>query len=165
MTRPEWLSKCELFSGLSAEQTQRFAALGKDRSARAGETIFKLGADADSLYIVCAGHVDLAFPLLVMGETKDVRFQALEAGRAFAWSALVPPHRLTMSALAANACELAAFAREDVLRLFREEPAIGLTVMSNLAGVVGARLIETQALWAREVQRNVSATYRQGPPP
>jgi CRP-like cAMP-binding protein len=156
----ESLKDAELLAGLSAEQRGSLAALARERRATAGEVLFRLGEQADTFYVIGLGRVDLTFPLLVMGETKEARFQSLEAGRTLAWSALVPPHQLTMSARATTDVVMLAFDRRRVLALFREQPAIGHVVMANLAGVVAARLHELLALWVREVQRNVSQTYR-----
>lgn len=156
----ESLRHAELFAGLSQEQRQAVAALAGERRAAAGETLFRLGELADAAYVIRRGRVDLTFPLQVMGETREVRFQSLEAGRTLAWSALVPPHRLTMSASAATDVELLVLERGRILGLLGEQPPIGKVVMSNLAGVVAARFHELLALWVREVQRNVSQTYR-----
>jgi len=156
----EFLRRAELFAGLSEEQCRSVAALAGERRAAAGEVLFRLGEQADAFYVIRRGYVDLTLPLVVMGETKEVRFQVLEARRMLAWSGLVPPHRLTMSARATSDLELLVFERERMLRLFGEQPAIGYAVMSNLAAVIGARMQELLALWMREVQRNVSQTYR-----
>jgi CRP-like cAMP-binding protein len=156
----EPLGDAELFAGLSGEQRRSLAALARERRAAAGEVLFRLGEQAGEFYVIGKGRVDLTFPLLVMGETKEARFQSLEAGRTLAWSALVPPHRLTMSARAASDVEMLAFERRPVLDLLAGQPAIGHVVMANLAGVVATRLHELLALWVREVQRNVSQTYR-----
>ncbi len=104
--------------------------------------------------------MELTFPLVVMGETKETRFQSLEPGRTLAWSALVPPHRLTMSARASTDAELLAFERGRVQQLLEQRPAAGYCVMANLSRVVAGRLNEVLALWVREVQRHVSQTYR-----
>ncbi len=160
MTKPSSLANSDLLAGLSTGQIEKFAGIGRDRAVKAGEAIFKLGSVTDQLFLVLSGRVDLTLPLVVMGEPKDVRIQSIETGRAIAWSALVPPHRLTMGAKAATDCELAAFSRGELAALFQSDPSLGLVVMTNLAAVVGARLLETQALWVREVQRNVSQTYR-----
>lgn len=156
----EILREAEVFAGLSPEQLRPLAALARERRAAAGEVLFRLGEQADECYVIVTGRVELTFPLLVMGETKEARFQSLEAGRLLAWSALVPPHRLTMSARAATDVELLALERGRLTELFREQPAIGHVVMANLARVVAARLHELLALWVREVQRNVAQTYR-----
>jgi CRP-like cAMP-binding protein len=150
----------ELFAGLSEEQRRRAGALGRARKAAAGDVLFRLGEQADVFYVVRKGQVDLTFPLQVMGKAKEARFRSLEAGSALAWSALVPPHKLTMSARAATDVEMLAFDREEVLGMFAADPEMGLRVMSNLARVVAARFHELLALWGREVQRNVSQTYR-----
>ena len=160
MTAIEKLTEAELFAGLSDEQARTLAGLASRRNAAAGETLFRLGDPADEFYVVRRGRVELTFPLVVMGETKDTRFQSLEAGRTVAWSALVPPYRLTLSARASTEVELLAFERTRVLQLFEQHPAMGHVVMSNLSRVVAARLHEVVALWVREVQRNVSQTYR-----
>ena len=156
----ESLRDVELLAGLSEVQRQAVAGLARERRSPAGETLFRLGEQADDLFIIQRGRVDLTFPLQVMGETREVRFKSLEAGRTLAWSALVPPHRLTMSASAATDVELLVLERRRLLELLGQQPAIGHLVMSNLAGVVATRFHELLALWVREVQRNVSRTYR-----
>jgi CRP-like cAMP-binding protein len=156
----EFVKDAELFAGLSEEQARAVAAVARERKAAAGDVLFRLGDLSDSFFVVCRGRVDLTLPLLVMGETKETRFQSLEARGTLAWSALVPPHRLTMSARATTDVEMLAFERGRMLDLFEKQPVIGRVVMSNLAGVVAARLHELLALWVREVQRNVSQTYR-----
>jgi CRP-like cAMP-binding protein len=150
----------ELFEGLSEDQRRRAGGLARERRAAAGEVLFRLGEQADVFYVVRKGQVDLTFPLQVMGKTKEARFRSLEPGRTLAWSALVPPHKLTMSARAATDVEMLAFDRQAVLDLFAAEPAMGLQVMSNLTRVVAARFHELLAMWGREVQRNVSQSYR-----
>ncbi|HEY6098447.1 MAG TPA: hypothetical protein VIW03_03395, partial [Anaeromyxobacter sp.] len=81
-------------------------------------------------------------------------------GRTLAWSALVPPHRATMSARASTDVELLGFERAPLLQLFEQRPTVGYAVMANLSRVVAGRLHELAALWVREVQRNVSQTFR-----
>ncbi len=156
----EKLGEAELFAGLSDEACGTIAGLARRRSAHAGEMLFRLGDPADELYVVRRGQVELTFPLVVMGETKETRFQSLEVGKTLAWSGLVPPYLLTMSARASSEVELLAFERARLLRHFEELPAVGHVVMSNLSRVVAARLHEMVALWVREVQRNVSQTFR-----
>lgn len=150
----------ELFVGLSGEQRRAVAHLARETKAFPGQALFRLGGQANAFYVVQRGSVELTFPLVVMGEHKETRFQTLEPGRTLAWSALVAPHRLTMSARATTAVDLLEFDRARIEQLFRDDPDIGRVVMSNLACVVGARFHELLALWVREVQRNVSQTYR-----
>lgn len=152
----ESLRAVELFGGLSEAQRLAVAQMSVERRVPAGEVLFRLGEPAESLYVIRRGRVDLTFPLQVLGESKEVRFQSLEAGRTLAWSALVPPHRLTMTARATTDVELLVLGGARLRALLAEQPALGHAVMSNLAGVVGARFHELLALWVREIQRSVA---------
>lgn len=160
MASLERLEEAQLFTGLSQADCRAVASLARRRTARAGEVLFRVGDAAEEVYVIQRGRVELTFPLTVMGETKEIRFQSLEPGWTVAWSALVPPHRLTMSARAATEAELLGFERTRLLELFRQNPTIGYAVMARLCHVVAGRFQEMTALWVREVQRNVSQTYR-----
>jgi CRP-like cAMP-binding protein len=155
----ETLNEAELFAGLSEEDCRAVTGLARRRSAAAGEELFRHGDPAKELYVIRRGRVELTFPLVVKGETKETRFQSLEPGRTVAWSALVPPYRLTMGARGSTDVELLAFERAPLLALFERSPSIGYVVMANLSRVVAARLNEVVSLWVREIQRNVSHTY------
>lgn len=152
--------EAEIFAGLTWEERRSLAEIARDRDVRAGETLFRLGERADAFYVVRDGELELTFPLVVNGEAKEARLQVIGPGRTLAWSALVPPYLLTLSARAATAARLVAFPRDAVAVLLREQPAIGRTVMTNLTRVVASRFQEVLALYVREVQRNVAQTYR-----
>ena len=151
----ESLRDVELFHGLSEAHRRAVAAVALERRAAAGETIFRRGDRAEAVFVIRHGRVDLTFPLQVMGETREIRFQSLDAGRTLAWSALVSPNLLTMSARATTEVELVVLPGERLLAVLEAQPVIGHVVMSNLAGVVAARFQELQALWVRELQRKV----------
>lgn len=160
MTAIEELCEAELFTGLSADACRVLAGIARRRVAAQGETLFHLGDPADAFFVIRRGRVELTLPLVVMGEVRETRFLSLEAGRTLAWSALVPPYRATMSARASTEVELLAFDRGRVAAVFEELPRAGYVVMGNLSRVVSTRLHEFLALCVREVQRNVSQTYR-----
>lgn len=160
MSAIEKPNEAELFAGVSEDGWRALAGLARRRHAAVGETLFRLGDPADELYVILRGRVELTFPLVVMGEAKETRFQSLEAGKTLAWSGLVPPYRFTMSARASTEAELLAFERARLLELLDEAPALGYAVMTNLSRVIAARLHELVALWVREVQRNVTQTFR-----
>lgn len=160
MTTLETLNEAELFAGLSEESCHLVAGVARRRAAAAGELLFRHGDLADAVHVIRRGRVELTFPLVIMGETRETRFQSLEAGRTLAWSALVPPFRFTMSARCSTEAELLVLERARLERLFEEHPGLAYRVTSNLSRVVAARLHEVVALWVREVQRHVSAAYR-----
>jgi CRP/FNR family cyclic AMP-dependent transcriptional regulator len=152
----EDLRRASIFGELSDSEAARLIAVARSQQCQMGECLFLLGDYADRLYVVVTGRVELTFPLSFGGEVRDVPVESKTPGSVLGWSALVKPHRLTLSARAAETSTLATFLRQDMLRVFQAEPHIGYAVMRHIAEVVGRRLLQVQALWARELQRAVT---------
>ena len=152
----EELRRAAIFGELHDSEATRLLAVARPQQCHTGECLFLLGDHADRLYVVLTGRVELTFPLSFGGAMRDVPVESKTPGNALGWSALVKPHRFTLSARAAETSELAAFLRQDLLRVFEAEPHIGYAVTRHIAEVVGRRLLQVQALWARELQRAVT---------
>ena len=150
------LRRAAIFTGLRNAEADLLAGLARPLHCPKGECLFLLGDHADRLYVVLSGRVELTFPLYVAGVLRDVPVESNTAGSVLGWSALVKPHHFTLSARAAETSELAALPRLDLLRVFEVEPRIGHVVMGHIAELVGRRLLQVQALWARELQRAVA---------
>ena len=150
------LRHAPIFGELHDTEAARLLTVARPQTCHRGECLFLLGDHADRLYVMLSGKVELSFPLSFGGVVRDVPVELKTAGSALGWSALVKPHRFTLSARAAESAELAAFLRQDLLRVFEAEPRIGCVVMRHVAEVVGRRLLQVQALWARELQRAVT---------
>lgn len=150
------LGRAAIFEGLQDTEVTRLLAVARVHQCHKGECLFLLGDHADRLYVVLSGKVELTFPLSFGGVVRDVLVESKAPGSALGWSALVKPHRFTLSARAAEASWLAAFLRQDLLRVFEADPRIGYVVMRHVGEVVGRRLLQVQALWARELQRAVT---------
>lgn len=150
------LRKTVIFGELRDAEAEQLLAVARPRQCHKGEFLFLLGDHADRLYVVLNGKMELTFPLSFDGVVRDVPVESKTPGSALGWSALVKPHRFTLSARAAESCELASFLRQDLLRVFEDDPRIGCVVMRHVAEVVGRRLLQVQALWARELQRAVT---------
>ena len=67
----------------------------------------KLGDEAAVLFVVRSGAVELTMPLSVRGADHELDVVVGEAsqGETVAWSALIEPHRCTMSARAGSDVE------------------------------------------------------------
>jgi CRP-like cAMP-binding protein len=150
------LRNAAIFRELQDTEAAQLLAVARPRECHKGECLFLLGDHADRLYVVVNGRVELTFPLSFGSAVRDVPVESKTPGSALGWSALVKPHRFTLSARAAETSELAAFLRQDLLRVFESEPRIGCVVMRHIAEVIGRRLLQVQALWARELQRVVT---------
>ena len=59
MVPPEWLKKTELFSNLKDSQLEILLSCSSVRSFSQGETIFRQGEEANYLYVLIEGMVDL----------------------------------------------------------------------------------------------------------
>jgi CRP-like cAMP-binding protein len=149
----------DLLRGLSDEEAAAFMALGVPTSLASGQTLFRLGAEADRAYLVMRGRIALTLPIQIRGAEEEVLVEEKMPGETVGWSGLVPPHRFTLNATAAIASDLVAFSRAAVLDHFTAHPGVGHTVTRNLATVIGHRLQVFQTMWLREMQRTVDQRY------
>ena len=149
----------DLVKGLSDEEMARFLALGVTTRLASGQTLFRLGTEADKAYLVTRGRIALTLPLQIRGKEEEVLVEETLPGETVGWSGFVPPHRFTLNAAAAIDSELVGFPRASVLEHFAEHPNVGHTVTRNLAAVIGHRLQVFQTMWLREMQRVVEHKY------
>lgn len=145
----------ELLKGLSSAEADRVLALGTRMTVPSGGTLFRLGDAADRLFLIERGRIRLTFPMLVRSREEEVLMEEKLPGETVGWSALVPPHRFTLSATAPLETEVIALPREKLCAYCESSPAVGFRIGMNLAILVGKRLQLVQAMWMREVERTV----------
>lgn len=153
------IASSRLFRGLTPGQCEPFGSIAHERHVPAGEYVFRLGQEAAVLFVVCSGVVELTVPLKMTGDDREVVVEEAREGETVAWSALVEPHRFTMSGRARTDVDLLGFARRDLQTMLAVQPDTGLRIMTNLAQVIGGRLHVVQTMWNRELQRTVSNTF------
>jgi CRP-like cAMP-binding protein len=154
----------DLLKSLSAEDADAVLALGRPLTLLSGAVLFQLGGDADLLYIVSRGRVNLTLPMQVFGQEQDILVEERVAGQTLGWSALIPPHRFTLKAVAQLDTELLAFPRTALLDHFAARPRVGYAVVGNVAATVGQRLQVFQAMWLREMKRVLELSRGTGGP-
>ncbi len=145
----------ELLKGLSDDEAERVVALGARMQLDAGSELFGLGDAAESIFLVTRGCLALTLPMQVGGHGEEVLVEERWPGQAIGWSALIPPHRFTLSAKALLDSEVLALPRRSLLDHFTARPAAGYIVLGNIAAVVGQRLQVFQAMWLRQIQHLV----------
>jgi CRP-like cAMP-binding protein len=145
----------ELLTSLSLHEAEALVALGERLTLPAGSVLFALGDPAERSYIIARGRVSLTLPMHVGSREQDVLVEERTAGEMVGWSALVPPHRFTLTAKALIDSEVIAFPRAALLDHFAAHPSVGLVVTRNLSAVIGQRLQVLQTMWLREIQRVV----------
>lgn len=152
-----WQQRPDLLAGLSEEDSHRVLSLGTHVTISSGSELFRLGDEADRIFLIRRGRIRLTLPMQIFGKQEDVIVEESTAGQTVGWSALIPPYRFTLTASAPLETELIALSREALNELLRSLPEVGYTVCMNLAGVIGQRLQMFQTMWLREMQRTVEA--------
>ncbi len=145
----------DLLKGLTQEAVNETLALGSRIFLDGGDELFRLGAEADCLYLVSRGRINLTLPMQVRGQDQDVLVEERTPGQTVGWSALIPPYRFTLRATAPLATEVISLPRATLCDHFLRHPEIGYMVTLNLAAVIGQRLQIFQAMWLREMERMV----------
>ncbi len=149
-----------LLAGVSAADIERVFALGQTIEVQEGDQLTAIGGQADRLYFVRRGRVRLTMPLNVRGDEREILIEEKGRGDAVGWSALVPPHHFTLNARASIDSELIEIPGEALLRFLSTNRDVGFTVVSNMAQMIGRRLLTVQTMWVRAMQRTVEGLDR-----
>jgi len=152
MTVDPDFSRAPVLEGIPSASVERIRSRGRDLRFDSNQLLFRRGDAAEDLMILREGVVGLFFPIHILGADREITLENKEAGDLVAWSALVPPHRFTLSARCTAACEVTALSREVLLDEFQRDPQVGYLFMRNLAGVIGRRLELLQTSWLADLQ-------------
>lgn len=137
----EVLAISELFKGLSDEELEKVAALGREEIYEAGTVIFTEGSVAEDFYILDEGKVALEMSLTpTPGVGRRVTVDTLTRGQSFGWSAVGGTPVYTMSARCVEPIRVIAIDGKRLHSLLDENPYIGYRVMARLAAMVSSRL-------------------------
>lgn len=139
MISPELLRRFTLFAGLPPQALAEIAQFCEEEILEADTYLFEQGDDADELYLVLDGTVDLLMDMDSTGETRS-ELETIVAGEMVGWSGLVEPHEYKLSAAATTDVKVVIV---DAIRL-REYLSVhsefGYLLMHRIAQVIGERL-------------------------
>jgi CRP/FNR family transcriptional regulator, cyclic AMP receptor protein len=153
------MTRHELLEGLAEGDAAGVVALAAFARVPAGNTLFRLGDEAESLYLIESGLMALTMPIQVRGRDENVRIDERLPGQTLGWSSLIPPHRFTFTASALVDTELLVFPRIRLLEYVAAKPEVGCLLFRNVAAVVGHRLQLVQAVWVRQMQHMVNLAH------
>ncbi len=131
-----------LFKGLSKAQLDAVTGIARRRSVEVGEEIFKEGEEAENLFILRKGAVELTttvengfeLPIALLRTPGDI----------LGSSALVPPFKYSLSARCAEESTLLTIGQTDLLGLMKEDHVLERAILLNLATHFLDRLKETR---------------------
>jgi len=154
MISPELLRRYPLFGSLSEEQLQSIASIAHEIEWEAGETVFELGSQADSLYLLMEGSVNLFYRVedkLNPDMMKDFGVGEINLGEPFGISALFEPYVLTASAVATRSSKGVRMDAQRLLQLGSYDLELGMILQRELIKAVFERLtyVRTQLAAAR----------------
>jgi CRP/FNR family cyclic AMP-dependent transcriptional regulator len=131
-----------LFKGLDESRMKKIQAIGKEISMKKGRQIFKEGQEANGVYILRQGSVELK--TMVENDFELPISILRNPGDTFGTSALVPPYRYSLSASCAEDVVLLYMETVALRKVASEDKDIGCRIMTNLAAYFLERLKETR---------------------
>lgn len=137
MVSPELLRRFTYFSGATEESLKQVAMLGEEKSARAGDVLFREGQEAAELCLVVEGEVEIQY---VLGDGSHQAVDTLVGGDIMIWSALVEPHTTHSMGVARTPVKLVTLNAPKFRALLASDTALGFNVMRAVAAAVADRL-------------------------
>ena len=134
---PEVLESLEMMSlmqGSNKEQAQRLANLCTVDTFEAGETIFSTDQDANEMYVVLAGIVDVFMP---QGNKPVAQ---VKEGECLGEISFLTQKKHSATAKASEETKVAVLTNEELNQLVRQRPDIGVLLYRNLAHGLGQKL-------------------------
>jgi CRP-like cAMP-binding protein len=126
------------FDGLSAASLDRLVAIGRTMTFGVGAMVLHEGRETPFLGLVETGRVALRLRAPEQGHPLSIK--TIEPGELLGWSALVPPYRATVDAIATEPTTLlaidAAALRSEVAR----NSGLALELLPTLLRTVSERL-------------------------
>lgn len=151
MVSPELLRRYPFFNFLTPDQMREVAMIAETRELEKGETLFAIGDEAKSLYLLLSGSMDLHY--IVIDENlphlkKDFMVGSINPGEIAGISAVIPPHELTATAIATAPGELLIMDGEALRELAAEDHDLAYGLMKAIARTTMERLHTTRILLA-----------------
>ncbi len=140
MVSTDWLKKTELFGTLDESQLGALLSHSSAESFPGGTTIFRQGDEANYLYILIEGSVELS---VKTGERFDFLTSKVEKeGTAFGIPSLIEPFRYNMTATCLRPSKLLVINAGNVRLEMEKDPKMGMEMLKKLASIYFNRLNE-----------------------
>ena len=136
MSGLDFLEKVEIFKGLNHDQLNAVKKGGREKEYLYGDRLFAEGEDADRIWLVLDGQVDLRFDLPGRPTSEENTIFSITAAQTLGWSTFVPPFKYALSAYSATkTCKILQINKDHLLECFEKDPRMGLVFMTNVAGI------------------------------
>jgi CRP-like cAMP-binding protein len=130
------LNRLSTFDGLNEEYMELLAPLFEPFSCRAGTTVLKQGTQADYLYVVLHGKVEVSFKPY---DGAPITVSHVGGGGLFGWSAVVGSDKYTSSTIAIEDLDAMRIRGNELRKLCVDHPEAGKAILEQLANSVSSR--------------------------
>jgi CRP-like cAMP-binding protein len=148
----ERLERFSIFRGLAPEELEAIRALCMSAKFKKGAQIFQVDEEANSLFLVCAGEIELRFNVVCYNATVEILLERKGPGEILGWSAVTYPYKYKLSAYAAEDSELLSIKQASIESLCEANNHLGYQFMKNTARIIAQRFQLAQEALTKEIQ-------------
>jgi CRP/FNR family transcriptional regulator, cyclic AMP receptor protein len=130
------MKRTAMFEDLNENMISLLTPLFEVFSCQPGSIIFQQGDQAEYLYLVLDGKVDVSFKPY---DGNPMTISHIDKGGLFGWSAVVGSKTYTSTALAIEDVQAFRIHGSDLLKFCREHPKAGKDILERLADGVSSR--------------------------
>jgi CRP-like cAMP-binding protein len=138
-----FLRETALFERASGTDLEHLAGAAHLVRFAPGEALFERGAPATDMFLLLQGRVGLAYGEPDEHDTTFLRSIGWH-GAPLGWSAMVPPYRYHLTAVATEPTDAVALSRDALEARCREAPEFGLVFLRQILQLIGYRLGATR---------------------
>jgi CRP-like cAMP-binding protein len=155
MISPELLRRYPFFAPFTEADLREFAMIADEFTAAEGEELFEECGDADTLYLLLDGGIDLYYKSeeeFHPKDSKEFEVGVINPGEVFAISALIDPYKLNATARVSQDTKYVKIDAAKLRAFLQENPTTGYLMMQQLTKALMERLASTRvqlaAAWA-----------------
>jgi CRP-like cAMP-binding protein len=139
VVKAEYLSGFPLFRDISPAVLEQIAAISKEITFHAGQSVFREGEKAEQVHFLIKGSLALKVNIMTRPDSITVSFVA-KSFECFGWSGIVPPSYYTATAYCEQESSVLAVSGKELLKILSENKDDGFLVMQRIAEMVSDRL-------------------------
>ncbi|MBW2036098.1 MAG: cyclic nucleotide-binding domain-containing protein [Deltaproteobacteria bacterium] len=147
MNATETVKNSFIFNTLNDEQLAKVVNITRERRFDKGSVIMHEGHEGDAMYMIAKGEVEVSKSLTMKFGDDDYRQKEKVLSRfrpedhvVFGEMALIAKGTRSASITARTDCVLLEITRDDFLKLIKEEPDMGVTILLKISELLIDRL-------------------------
>lgn len=147
MVSPELLRRYPFFAGIEDADLKNIAMIADTVALEPGTTLFEAEQPADALYLLVDGNVELHYVVIDRENPKihkDFFVADIDPGEVFGLSALIEPHRYTLTDRVSTPSHVIRIRAEPLRELCDANCVLGYRLMKHVARAALVRLGETR---------------------